>query len=122
MDNITFSDKDTHNVHHPYYDTFVIKAMIANNNVHRMLVDNESSVDILYYQAFERMGLKVNDLKSSPNPIYGFTGDSVILLRVISFPMTLGEYPGQSCVMADFLVIYQPLAFNAILGRPSLRS
>ena len=35
--------------------------------------------------------------------------------------MTLGEYPRQSCVMADFLVIDQPLAFNVVLGRPYLR-
>ena len=35
--------------------------------------------------------------------------------------MTLGEYPRQSCVMVDFLVIDQPLAFNAVMGRPSLR-
>ena len=93
MDDITFSERDTHHVRHPHCDTLAIKAMIANNNVHRMLVDNESSVDILYYQAFERMGLKVNDLKPSPNPIYGFMGDSVISLGIISLPMTLGEYP-----------------------------
>ena len=70
MDDITFSEKDAHYVRHPYYDALVIKAMIANNNVHRMLVDNGSSVDILYYQAFEKIGLKVNDLKPSHNPIY----------------------------------------------------
>ena len=35
--------------------------------------------------------------------------------------MTLGQYPRQSCVMADFLVIDQPSAFNVVLGRPSLR-
>ena len=93
VDDITFSDKDAHHVHHPHCDTLVINAMIANNNVHRMLVDNGSSVDILYYQAFERMGLKVSNLKFSPNPIYSFIGDSVILLGVISLPMTLGEYP-----------------------------
>ena len=67
------------------------------------------------------MGLKLSDLKPSPNPIYGFTRDSVTPLGVISFLMTLGEYPRQSCVMADFLVIDQPSAFNALLGRPSLR-
>ena len=57
--------------------------MVANNNLHRILVGNESSIDILYFQAFERMRLKVSDLKPSPNPIYGFTGDSVIPLGVI---------------------------------------
>ena len=55
---------------------------MANNNVHRMLVYKESSVDILYFQAFEMIGLKVSDLKPSPNPVYGFTRDSVIPLGV----------------------------------------
>ena len=66
MDDITFSDKDAHHIRHPHCDALVIKTMIANNNVHRILVDNGKSVDILYYQAFERMGLKVNDLKPLP--------------------------------------------------------
>ena len=105
MEDITFSEKDARHIHHPHCDTLVIKAMIANNNVHRILVDNGSSVDILYFQGFERMRLKVSDLKPSPNPVYGFTGDSVVLLGVILLLMTLGEYPRQSYVMADFLVI-----------------
>ena len=110
-----------HHVRHTHYDALVIKAMIANNNVHRMLVDNGCSIDILYFQAFEMIRLKVSDLKPSPNPVYDFMGDSIIPLGVISLPMTLGEYPRQSCVMANFLVINQPLAFNTVLGRPSLR-
>ena len=51
--------------------------MMANNNVYRILVDNGSSVDILYYQAFQKMGLKVSDLQRSSNLVYGFIGDSV---------------------------------------------
>ena len=95
--------------------------MIANNNVHKILVDKGSSVDILYFEAFERMGLQVSDLKPLPNVVYDFTGDRVMPLGVISLPMTLGEHPRQSCVIGDFLVIDQPSAFNAVLGRPSLR-
>ena len=94
---------------------------MANNNVHRILVDNGSFIDILYFQGFERMGLKVNGLKPSPNLVYGLMGDSVVPLGVISLPMTFGEYPRQSCVMADLLVIDQAFAFNAGLRRPSLR-
>ena len=51
------------------------------------------------------MGLKISDLKQSPNLIYGFTGDSVMPMGVISLPMAVGDYPRQSCVMIDFLVI-----------------
>ena len=121
-DDITFNDGDAHLVHHPHYDALVITTMMANNKVHRILVDNGSSVDILYYQAFQKMGLKVSDLKPSPNPVYEFTGDSITLMGVISFPMTMGDYPRQFCVMTDFLVINQLLAFNVVLGRPSLRA
>ena len=49
MDDITFSERDAHHVRHPHCDVLVIKAMIANNNIHRMLVDNGSFVDILYF-------------------------------------------------------------------------
>ena len=51
-DDITFKESDAHLIHHPHCDSLVIKAMMANNNVHRILVDNGSSVDILYYYAF----------------------------------------------------------------------
>ena len=54
-DDITFRDSDAHLVHHPHYDALVITAMMTNNKVHRILVDNGSSVDILYYQAFQKM-------------------------------------------------------------------
>ena len=70
-DDITF--KESHLVHHPHCDALVVKAMMANKNVYRILVDNGSSVDILYYQAFKRMGLKDSDLRPSPNPVYSFT-------------------------------------------------
>ena len=95
---------------------------MANNNVHRILVDNGSSVDILYYQAFQKMGLKNNNLRPSPNPVYDFTGDSVTPMGVVTLPMTVREYPKQSYVMVDFMVIDQLSTFNAVLGRPSLRA
>ena len=48
-DDITFKESDAHLVHHPHCDALVVKAMMTNNNVYRILVDNGSSVDILYY-------------------------------------------------------------------------
>ena len=39
---ITFSDSDARRVHHPHCDALVIATMVANNNIHRILVDNKS--------------------------------------------------------------------------------
>ena len=121
-DDITFKESDAHLVHHPHCDTLLVKAMVANNNVYMILVDNGSSVDILYYQAFKRMGLKDSNLRPFPSPVYGFTGDFVIPVGVITLPLTMEEYPRESCIMTDFLVIDQPLAFNVVLGRLSLKA
>ena len=77
-DDITFKESDAHLVHHPYCVALVIIVMMANNNVYKILVDNGSSDDILYYQTFQRMGLRDADLMPSPNPIYGFNIDSVV--------------------------------------------
>ena len=34
VDDVTFNDKDAHHIRHPHCDALVIKAIIANNNVH----------------------------------------------------------------------------------------
>ena len=57
-----FMDKDAERVHHPYDDAIVITLLIADYTTRRVLVDNGSSVDILYYLAFEQMRLGKNIL------------------------------------------------------------
>ena len=44
-------------------DPVVILLTIANHDVKRILVDNGSSVDILYYDAFIRMSLSTAQLQ-----------------------------------------------------------
>ena len=54
---ITFTDKDAERVHHPHDDAIVITLLIADYTTRRVLVDNGSSADILYYPAFQQMRL-----------------------------------------------------------------
>ena len=49
---ITFTDEDARRLHHPYDDAIVITLTITNYTTRRVLIDNESSVDTLYYSAF----------------------------------------------------------------------
>ena len=71
----------------------VVIAMIRNLNVHRMLVDHETLVDILYLEAFKKMCLDQYDLKLSTSPLFGFTNDYITLIGIITLPITLGDYP-----------------------------
>ena len=49
---ITFMDKDIERVYHPHDDAIIIILLIADYTTRRVLVDNESSADILYHPAF----------------------------------------------------------------------
>ena len=54
---ITFMDEDAERVHHPHDDAIVITLLIANYTTRRVLKDNGSSADILYYLTFQQMRL-----------------------------------------------------------------
>jgi hypothetical protein len=41
----------------PHDDALVVIMTVANHAIHRILVDNGSSVDILYWPAFKQMGI-----------------------------------------------------------------
>lgn len=44
---ITLTEDDARHVHHPHNDALVVKVAIGSINVHMVLVDNGSSVNIL---------------------------------------------------------------------------
>ena len=49
---IGFSEEDAQRLHHPYDDTLFVILRVRDYNMHRDLIDNGSSADILYYLAF----------------------------------------------------------------------
>ncbi|XP_064975045.1 uncharacterized protein LOC135618071 [Musa acuminata AAA Group] len=86
----------------------------------RIMVDTGSSADILYLDAFQKLGLVKGNMSPMCSALIGFTGDSISPLGAITLPLTLGVPPRSKTVMTIFLVIDLPTAYNAILGRPTL--
>jgi hypothetical protein len=56
---ISFSDQDFEGIQRPHDDAVVLVLKIGGNRVKRVLVDTESSVDILYKRAFDQMNLEL---------------------------------------------------------------
>ena len=50
---IGFSEEDAQRIHHPHDDALVVSIRVEDYNMHRVLVDNGSSANILYYLAFQ---------------------------------------------------------------------
>ncbi|XP_074352843.1 uncharacterized protein LOC141691995 [Apium graveolens] len=71
---ISFSDDDYHpGLIEGHQDALVIITRVGNNTVKIMLVDNGSSVDIIYHHVFSRMDISDRRLENSRTPLYGFT-------------------------------------------------
>ena len=55
-------------------------------------------------------------------PIYEFGGERVCAGGAIQVPVTFGVHPTKVTQMVDFLLVDQPSAYNAIIGRPTLNA
>ncbi|XP_024022146.1 uncharacterized protein LOC112091827 [Morus notabilis] len=119
---ITFSEADANGVHFPLSDALVVEAMIGNHTVCRILVDNSSSVDIMYADYLDKMGIPRARLQNNTQPLYGFTEDCVIPEGMIELPMTIGDQPHTLTIMSRFLVVRGGDQYNAVIGCPTLRA
>ena len=95
---------------------------MGDYNVHRVLVDNISLADILYYPVFQQMGIDKARLIPTNAPLVGFGGTRVFPLGEVTLSVTMGNYPQQITRDITFLVIDCLFAYNGILGRPTLNT
>ena len=90
--------------------------------MHRVLVNNGSSADILYYPAFQQMGIGRERLILTKAPLVSFGGTRVLPLGAVALSVVVGDYPQQIANDVTFLVVDCSSTYNAILGRPTLNS
>ena len=119
---IGFSEDDARRLHHPHDDALVVSIRVGDYNVHRMLVDNGSSADILYYPAFQQIRINRAGLTPTNAPLVGFRGTRVLPLKAITLSVTVGDYSQQIIQDVTFLVVNYSSAYNGILGQPTLNS
>ena len=121
-DVITFSESDLQGVQTPHDDAVVVSSTIAKYDVKRILVDNGSSTNVLFYAVFSRIDLSKYRLHEVSTLLIGFTDDSVQVEGEITLSTTIGTSPRLSTVFLTYTVVRIPSAYNAILGRPGLNA
>ena len=119
---ITFSDSDLEGCQHPHDDPLVIRAVVANKTIHRVLVDNGSSANIIFASAFDKMGIGRERLEPVNTHLRGFSGEKVLPLGSIHLVLTLGDPLCQATTTLRFLIVDALSAYNVLLGRPSLNA
>ncbi|XP_056846089.1 uncharacterized protein LOC130497121 [Raphanus sativus] len=86
-DEISFTAREQEKVLAPHHDALVISLTIANCLVKRILVDNGSSGNIIFYSAFADLGLEPTALTRKATPLVGFSGEVKQTLGEVLLPV-----------------------------------
>ena len=111
---ITFSNSNLEGCQHPHDNPLVIRAVVANKKIHRVLVDNGSSVDILFASAFDQIGIGREKLEPVSTHLRGFSREKVLPLGSIQLVLALGDPPCQATMTVRFLIVDAPSAYNVL--------
>ena len=117
---MSFNEEDTKGVKQPHNDPLVIMLTIEGFNTKRILVDNGSSVDIIYLPAFQQLKLDPGRLRPFDSPLVSFSGDRVYPKGIVTLTVTVGTYLKRLTRQLDFLVVDCPSSYVVIIGRPTL--
>ena len=112
---MSFNEANARGVKQPYNDPLVIMLNIEGFNTKRILVDNGSSVDIIYLPAFQQLKLDPKILRPFESPLVSFSGDSVYPRGIVTLIVIVGTQPRQLTRQLDFLVVDCPSSYNVII-------
>ena len=88
-----FSKEDARGIKQPHDDPLVIMIMIEGFNTIRVLVDNESSTDIIFLFAFQQLKVGLKRLHPFESPLVSFSGDKAYPQGIVTLMVMAGSYP-----------------------------
>lgn len=109
---VTFNFKESIDVLNPHHNALVISLGIANCLIKRILVDNGSSINIIYMDTMREMQVVENKIARQAMVSVGFSGEAKHIIGEIELPVWaegVNKY-------TRFRVLEGPSSFNAILG------
>jgi hypothetical protein len=114
---ITFTEEDFKLKFANHNDAMVIELNIAGWVIGKILVDNGSSADILFFKTFEKMNLSQHMLHPLEYPLQGFGGKPIKPVGKVSLPVSFGDldHAKTETLTFDVVDIYHP--YLAIFGR-----
>jgi len=117
---ITFTKGDLRDVVPHDNDPIVISLVTAGRTVHRVLVDQGSSADVMFWPTFDKLQLSPDQLRPYGGCLYGFAGDQVEVRGYIELRTTFTNGLASRTEKIRYLVVNAPSAYKILLGRPTL--
>ncbi|XP_072084367.1 uncharacterized protein [Arachis hypogaea] len=117
---ISFTKEDRQGITPEHDDPVVITMILVNAHLHRTLVDQGSSADILFKLAFDKLGLEEKELKAYPDTLFGLGDAPIKPLGFIFLYTTFGRGLKSKTLSIEFIVVDITSAYNALISRTTL--
>jgi len=117
---ITFTKGDLRDVVPHANDPILISLVTAGRTVHRVLVDQGSSADVMFGPTFEKLQLSPDQLRPYGGCLYSFAGDQVEVRGYIELRTNFTDGLVSRTEKIRYLVVNALSAYNILLGRPTL--
>ncbi|GJS91350.1 reverse transcriptase domain-containing protein [Tanacetum coccineum] len=100
----------------------VIEAEIGGHAIHRMYVDEGSSMEVLYDHCFNRLRPEIkNQMVPATTSLTGFSGETIWPLGQLRLLVTIGDAEHFTKAWMNFMIVRSPSPYNGIIGRPGIR-
>jgi len=111
-----FTSSDLEDVVPHEDDSVVIFVVIVGRKVHRVLIDQGSLIDVMFWGKFTGLQLSPNQLRPHYGCLVGFAGDQVevqgyVELRTIFFDESVAR-----TITIRYIVVNVSSAYNLVLG------
>ncbi|XP_028120244.1 uncharacterized protein LOC114317678 [Camellia sinensis] len=115
---IIFNDSNLIGVTLLHSDPLVIELHVNRFVVERVFIDQGSTSEVMYYEAFIKLGFNQSDLSPALHPLFGFNTNPEYPLGKITLPVRAGS----RTMDVVFLVIKLPSPYNIIMGQTWLHA
>ncbi|KAL2976687.1 hypothetical protein AAZX31_13G023400 [Glycine max] len=118
---ITFTDRDFKGINPVNQDKLVVDSIIiANFMVTRVLIDQGSSVDILYWKTFQRLEVSPDLVHPHGGPLLSFTGEKVETRGYEDSITTFSQGKLSRRFTIRYLLVDTNTSYLALIGRKTL--
>ena len=101
-------------------DPVVISVVTVGRKVHRVLVDQGSSTDVMFWSPFNKLQLSPDLLRPYTGCPYGFADNPVEVRGYLELRTTFTDGAASRSESIQYLVVNANSAYNILLGRPTL--
>ncbi len=98
----------------------MISVVTKERRVRRVLVDQGSSADVMFWSTFNKLQLSPDQLRPYTGCLYDFVGDQVEVRGHIELRTTFTDGTASRTANIRYLIVNAPSTYNILLERPAL--